>query len=188
MRLCMGEIPLTIDEAALLATLLLIESQLLPFDTGECVFMSTETGDVCDDARILEFDKCVVDDEAGEMVGVEDAEVCVGGGHGGEGGFRESTGVERFEVFNLVLAMGTKVVGVLTNLQVADVLGHLWPLFFVGEDEGVVVPTAGVVFHPPLTRVVGVLVLLVAVVGDGDVEGGCSNAVEEGGDKRSGEA
>ena len=127
----MSEISLTIDEAALLATLLLVESQLLSFDAGECVFVSAETGDVRDDAGVLELDKCVVDDEAGEVVGMEDTEVCVSGGHGGEGWLGECAGVEGFEVLNLVLAVGTEVVGVLTNLQVSDVFGHFWPLFFV---------------------------------------------------------
>ena len=168
----MGEIPLTIDKAALLATLLLVESQLLPFDAGECVFMGEEMGDVCDDARIFEVDKCVVDDEMGEVVGVEDAEVSISGGHRGEGGFGKCTGVEGFEVLNLILAVGAEVVSILTNLQVVYVLGYLWSLFFVRENEGVVVTTAGVVLHPPLTWVVGVLVLLVTVIGDSDVGGG----------------
>ena len=111
-----GEISLTIDKAALLPMLLLIESQFLPFDAGECVFMGTETGDVCDDTRIFEIDKCIVDDEMGEVVGVEDAEVGVSGGHRGEGGFGKCTGMEGFEVLNLVLAVGAKVVSILTNL------------------------------------------------------------------------
>ena len=102
---------------------------------------------------------------------MENAEVRVGSGHGGEGWVGECTGVEGFEMLNLVLAAGTKVVSVFTNLQVADVLGHLWPLFFVRENEGVMVATAGVVLHPPLTWVVGVLILLVTVVGNGDVGG-----------------
>ena len=170
--LCMGEIPLTINKVALLAMLLFVESQLLPFDAGKCMFMGTETGDVCDDARIFEVDKCVVDDEMGEVVGVEDAEVGISGGHRGEGGFGKCTGMEGFEVLNLVLAMGAEVVSILTNLQVAYILGYLWSLFFVRENEGVVVTTAGVVLHPPLTWVVGVLVLLVTVIGDGDVGGG----------------
>ena len=74
-------------------------------------------------------------------------------------------------MLNLVLAAGAKVVGVLTNFQVADILGYLWPLFFVGEDEGVMITTAGIVLHPSFTWVVGVLVLLVTVVSDGDVGG-----------------
>ena len=71
--LCVGEISLTIDKAALLPMLLLVESQFLPFDTGKCMFMGAEASDICDDAGILEFDKCIVDNEVGEMVGVEDA-------------------------------------------------------------------------------------------------------------------
>ena len=124
---------------------------------------------ICDNARVLEFDKCVVDNEVGEVVGVEDAKVCVSGGHGSEGGFGECMCMEGFEVFDLILAPGAKVVGVLTNLQVADVFGYLWPLFFIREHEGVVVTAIGVILHPPLTWVVGVLVLLVAVVSDGDM-------------------
>ena len=69
----MGEIPLKVDKVALLASFLLVESQFLPFNAGECVFMGAEASNVCDDAGVLELDKCVVDDEAGEMVGVEDA-------------------------------------------------------------------------------------------------------------------
>ena len=170
--LCVGEIPLTVDKAALLATLLLVKSQFLSFDTGECVFVGAEMGDVCDDTRVLELDKCIVDNKAGEVVGMEDVEVCVGGGHGSEGGFRECTGVEGFEVLNLVLAVGAKVMSVLTNLQVPYVLGHFWPLLFIREDEGIVVATAGVVLYPPLTWVVGVFVLLVTVISNGDVGGG----------------
>ena len=71
--LCVGEISLTINEAALLTTFLLIKSHFLPLDASECVFMSAEASDICDDAGILEFNKCVVDDEAGEMVRMEDA-------------------------------------------------------------------------------------------------------------------
>ena len=114
--LCMGEIPLTVNKAALLATLLLVESQFLSFDTGECMFMGAETGDVCNDARVFELNKCVVNDEVREVVGVEDAEVCVSSGHGSEGWFGECAGVKGFEVLDLVLAAGAKVVGVLTNL------------------------------------------------------------------------
>ena len=113
--LCVGEIPLTINKAAFLAALLLIESQFLPFDAGECMFVGAEAGDVGDDAGVLELDKCVVDDKAGEVVGMEDAEVCVSSSHGGEGWFGECAGVEGFEVFDLILATSAKVVGVLTN-------------------------------------------------------------------------
>ena len=112
----MSEVPLTVDKTALLATLLLVESQLLPFDAGKCMFVGAEAGDVGDDARVLELDKCIVDNEAGEVVGMEDAEVCVSSGHGGKGWFGECAGVEGFEVLDLVLATGAKVVGVLTNL------------------------------------------------------------------------
>ena len=114
--LCMGEISLTIDKVALLPTLLLVESQFLPFDAGECMFMGAETGDVCDDTRIFEIDKCIVDNETGEVVGVEDVEVGVSGGHRGEGGFGKCAGVEGFEVLNLILAAGAEVVSILTNL------------------------------------------------------------------------
>ena len=134
--LCMGEISLTIDEVALLPMLLLVESQFLPFDAGKCVFMGVETGNVRNDTRIFEFNKCVVDDEAGEVVGMEDAEVCVGGGHGSEGRFGKCAGVEGFEVLNLVLAAGAKVVSVLTNLQISYILGHFWPLLFVEKTKG----------------------------------------------------
>ena len=101
--------------------------------------MGTETGDVRNDARILELDKCVVDDKAGEVVGVKDMEVGVSSGHGSKRWFGECAGVEGFEVLDLIFAVGAKVVGVLTNLQVPNVLGYLWPLFFVGENEGVMV-------------------------------------------------
>ena len=175
----MGEIPLTVDEAALLATLLLVESQLLSFDAGECVFMCAEMGDVRDDAGVLELDKCVVNDKTGEVVRMEDTEICISGGHGGKGRLQECAGVEGFEVLDLVLSPGAKVVSILTNLQVTDVFGHFWPLLLVREDEGVMIAAAGVVFHPPLTWVVRVLVLLVTIVGDGDVGGGFGNAVEE---------
>ena len=170
--LCMSEIPLTIDEAALLAMLLLVKSQLLPFDAGKRMLVGAETGDIRNDAGIFEFDKCIVDDEAGEVVGVEDPEVRVGGGHRGEGWLGEYAGVEGFEVLNLIFATGAKVVGVLTNFQVADILSYLWSLLLVGEDEGIVVAAAGVILHPSLSWVVGVLVLLVTIVGDGDVGGG----------------
>ena len=113
----MGEIPLAIDKAALLAALLLVKGHLLPFNTGECVFMGTEAGDVCDDAGVLELDKCVVDNEVGEVVGMEDVEVCVSSGHGSEGWFGECAGVEGFEVLDLVLAAGAKVVGVVKFLE-----------------------------------------------------------------------
>ena len=65
----MGEISLTVDEAALLAMLLLVESQFLPFDAGEGVFVGAKVSDVCDDAGVFELNKCVVDDKAGEVVG-----------------------------------------------------------------------------------------------------------------------
>ena len=106
------------------------------------------------------------------MVGVEDAEVGVSGGHRGEGRFGECTGMEGFEVLDLVLTMGAKVMSVFADLQVLNILGHLWPLFLVRENEGVVIAAAGVVLHLPLTWVVGVLVLLVTVIGDSDVGGG----------------
>ena len=134
--------------------------------------MGAEVSDVCDDAGVLEVDKCIVNNEAGKVVGVEDVEVSIGGSHGGKEGLRECMGVEGLEVLDLILAMSTEVVSVLTNLQVADILGHLWPLLFVRENKGVMVTTAGVILHPPLTWVAGVLILLVAVVGDGDVGGG----------------
>ena len=89
-------------------------------------------------------------------------------------------------MFNLILAAGTEMMSILTNLQVTYVFGHLWPLFLIREDEGVVVATAGVVFYPSLTWVVGVLILLVTVIGDGNVGGGWGNAVKEGGDKGGG--
>ena len=170
--LCVSEIPLTINKAMLLAAFFLIEGQLLSLDASECVFMSAETSDICDNTGVLEFDKCVVDDEAGEVVGVEDAEICVGSGHRGKGWFGECAGMEGFEVLDLILAAGAEVMSVLTNLQVPYVFSHFWPLFFIREDEGVVVAAAGVVLHPPLTWVVGVLVLLVTIIGDGDVGGG----------------
>ena len=152
--------------------LLLVKGHLLPFYTSKRVFMGAEASDVCNDAGVFEFDKCVVDDEVGEVVGVEDAEVCIGCGHGSEGGLRECAGVEGFEVLNLILATGAKVVSVLTNLQLLYVLGHFWLLLFVRKDKGVVVATVGVVLHPPLTWVVGVLILLVTIIGDSDMGGG----------------
>ena len=147
----MSEIPFTVNKAVLLAVLLLIEGQLLPLDAGKCMFMGAEMGDVCNDTRIFEVNKCIVNNETGEVVGVEDAEVSISGGHRGEGGFGKCVGVEGFEVLNLILAVGAEVVSILTNLQVVYVLGYLWLLFFVRENKGVVVATAGVVLHPPLT-------------------------------------
>ena len=61
----MSEIPLTVNEAVLLAMFLLIEGQLLPFDAGKCVLMGMEAGDVGNDTGILELDKCIVNDETG---------------------------------------------------------------------------------------------------------------------------
>ena len=100
---------------------------------------------------------------------MEDVEVSVSSGHGGEGGFRECMGMEGFEVLNLILTMSPKVMSVLSNLQVANVLGHFWLLFLIRENKGVMVTTAGVILHPTFSWMVGVLILLVTVVSDSDV-------------------
>ena len=167
--LCMGKVSFAVDEAALLTMLLLVEGQLLLFDAGKHMLIGTEASDIRNNTGVLEVDKCIVDDETGEVVRVEDAKVCVSSGHGSEGRFGECAGMEGFEVLNLILATGAEVVGVLTNLQVADILGHFQSLLFIGEDKGVVIATAGVILHPPFTWVVGVLILFVAVIGDGNV-------------------
>ena len=52
--LSMSKVSLTVNKAALLAVLLLIEGQLLPFDAGERVLMGTEVGDIRNDARVFE--------------------------------------------------------------------------------------------------------------------------------------